>query len=173
MTTLQDIMGLITKRKIKTPSDKDYIISAGYTDAQEVLKPQPKMEASLLSLAAIKKYVAPTPAYKVYTALVTQTGTNAPVATVLENTIGNIWFTYDGVGSYRINSNSLFTANKTATFISSLDGGSGSGGGSPLGGGTSIVVLDSYNLNFFVIDTVGNATNSFLSGYPIEIRVYN
>ena len=167
MTTLQDIMGLITKRKIKTPSDKDYIISAGYTDAQEVLKPQPKMEASLLSLAAIKKYVAPTPAYKVYTALVTQTGTNAPVATVLENTIGNIWFTYDGVGSYRINSNSLFTANKTATFISSLDGE-----WLQIQSSTA-VVLYSYNLNFFVIDTVGNATDSFLSGYPIEIRVYN
>ena len=63
MTTLQDIMGLITKRKIKTPSDKDYIISAGYTDAQEVLKPQPKMEASLINIGDLKKfiaYVAPT-----------------------------------------------------------------------------------------------------------------
>ena len=57
MTTLQDIMGLITKRKIKTPSDNDYIISAAYTDTQERLKPQPKMEANLLSIGAIKKYV--------------------------------------------------------------------------------------------------------------------
>ena len=57
MTTLQDIMGLITKRKIKTPTDNDYIISAAYTDTQERLKPQPKMEANLLSLGAIKKYV--------------------------------------------------------------------------------------------------------------------
>jgi hypothetical protein len=74
MTTLQDIMGLITKRKIKTPSDSDYIISAAYTNVQETLKPQPKMEASLLSLAGIKSYVLasivpPTPqAYKLYTA---------------------------------------------------------------------------------------------------------
>ena len=57
MTTLQDIMGLITKRKIKTPSDNDYIISAAYTDTQERLKPQPKMEANLLSIGAIKKYI--------------------------------------------------------------------------------------------------------------------
>ena len=57
MTTLQDIMGLTTKRKIKTPTDNDYIISAAYTDTQERLKPQPKMEANLLSLGAIKKYV--------------------------------------------------------------------------------------------------------------------
>jgi len=57
MTTLQDIMGLITKRKIKTPSDNDYIISAAYTDSQERLKPQPKMEANLLNIGALKKYV--------------------------------------------------------------------------------------------------------------------
>jgi len=37
----------------------------------------------------------------------------APVATVLENTIGNIWFEYFGEGNYYINSNELFTVNKT------------------------------------------------------------
>lgn len=99
--------------------------------------------------------------------------TGAPVATVLENTIGNVWFTYDGVGNYGINSNNLFTSNKTASFISGLDASSGSGGGSPLGGGTSIIILDSSNLSFFVIDTISNPIDSVLSGYPIEIRVYN
>ena len=58
MTTLQDIMGLISKRKIKTPTDKDYIISAAYTDTQEVLKPQPKMEPSLINIGALKKFIA-------------------------------------------------------------------------------------------------------------------
>ena len=37
----------------------------------------------------------------------------APVATVLENTIGNIWFTFNADGSYDVNSNSLFTIDKT------------------------------------------------------------
>lgn len=37
----------------------------------------------------------------------------APVVTVLENTIGNIWFTYDNVGVYSIYSNDLFTDKKT------------------------------------------------------------
>lgn len=37
----------------------------------------------------------------------------APVATILENTIGNVWFTYDDVGKYNILSNDLFTENKT------------------------------------------------------------
>lgn len=57
MTTLQDIMGLIAKRKVKVPTDKDYIIAAAYTDAQEVLKPQPKMEANLLNIGDLKKYI--------------------------------------------------------------------------------------------------------------------
>lgn len=41
--------------------------------------------------------------YKVYTALLTQTGTGAPTATVLENTLGFVpTFTYNGVGIYRL-----------------------------------------------------------------------
>jgi hypothetical protein len=39
--------------------------------------------------------------------------TGAPVTTVLENTIGNIWFTYDGVGYYQAKSNNVFLENKT------------------------------------------------------------
>ena len=39
--------------------------------------------------------------YKVYTAFLTQTGTDAPVADVLQNTIGNIVWSRNGVGDYR------------------------------------------------------------------------
>ena len=39
--------------------------------------------------------------------------TGAPVVTVLENTIGNVWFTYNGVGYYQINSDGLFIYGKT------------------------------------------------------------
>ena len=48
-----------------------------------------------VTLEDVKDYVIP---YKVYTALLTQTGTNAPVATVLENTLGGtpVW-SYDKV----------------------------------------------------------------------------
>jgi hypothetical protein len=55
--------------------------------------------------------------YKVYTALLTQIGTNAPVATVLENTIGPIIWTYDGIGTYLATSVGNFTVNKTAIFM--------------------------------------------------------
>ena len=42
----------------------------------------------------------------------------APVATVLENTIGDIWCKYNGVGQYAIISNDLFTENKTTVITS-------------------------------------------------------
>lgn len=41
--------------------------------------------------------------YKVYTASLGQTGTDVPVAEVLENTIGNITFTRISPGGYQIN----------------------------------------------------------------------
>lgn len=37
----------------------------------------------------------------------------APTVIVLENTIGNIWFGYENVGNYSINSDALFINNKT------------------------------------------------------------
>ena len=56
-----------------------------------------------------------TPSYKVYTALLTQSGTNAPVATVLENTLGgDVVWTRGAVGYYIATSVGLFTNNKTS-----------------------------------------------------------
>jgi hypothetical protein len=37
----------------------------------------------------------------------------APTAIVLENTIGNIWYTYDDVGTYSVHSNGVFATDKT------------------------------------------------------------
>lgn len=52
--------------------------------------------------------------YKVYTALITQSGTDAPVANVLANTVGvSVTWIYTGVGTYGCNSESLFTLGKT------------------------------------------------------------
>jgi len=55
--------------------------------------------------------------YKVYTALLTQSGTNAPVATVLENTLGEITWTRGSFGQYTGNSSEILTLNKTLVFI--------------------------------------------------------
>jgi hypothetical protein len=182
MTTLQDIMGLITKRKIKTPSDNDYIISAAYTDTQERLKPQPKMEASLLSLGGIKKYVlgsiAP-PKYKVYTALLTQTGTNAPVATVLENTTDlNITYTYSLVGKYIINLNSPIPKQKVTIEVSNFRYAStlGDSGIYFLEMVDDVANIGIYQLNTkFRTNAAAAITfaNGALNNNKIEIRIYN
>lgn len=47
-----------------------------------------------------------------------QYDSSAPTVVVLENTIGNIWFTYRTPGEYRCKSDNLFTIDKTTVFIS-------------------------------------------------------
>lgn len=37
----------------------------------------------------------------------------APIVNILENTIGNIWWTYSAIGEYIANSDALFTSSKT------------------------------------------------------------
>src|SRR5688572_16305439 len=56
--------------------------------------------------------------YKVYVALLTQTGTSAPVATVLENTLGGtvVW-ARGGTGEYTGTLAGAFTADKTTASI--------------------------------------------------------
>ncbi len=56
--------------------------------------------------------------YTLYTALLTQTGTNAPVATILQNTTGGtLTWTRQSAGNYTVTASSaLFTANKTIVF---------------------------------------------------------
>lgn len=50
--------------------------------------------------------------YKVYTALLTQTEQNTPVSTVLENTIGDIVWSYEEVGTYFGTLTGAFTEGK-------------------------------------------------------------
>jgi hypothetical protein len=97
--------------------------------------------------------------YKVYTALLTQTGENAPVATVLENTIGDISFTYESAGSYTINSNRLFTVNKT--WVQNI----------MLNVTPDVVAFNPVNGNN--IGIVCSSGDDGLLNTPIEIRVYN
>ena len=105
--------------------------------------------------------------YTVYTALLTQTGTNAPVATVLQNTTGGtIAWSYSNVGIYVATiSDATYTANKTAVLIS-------------LGGANNSTVISSVvdsttALTLYQID-VGDqqTTNSINATTTIEIRIY-
>lgn len=114
---------------------------------------------------------AATPAYKVYTALVTQEGVDSvPFAVELENTIGDISYTYNAVGRYSIISDSLFTSGKTTIFVGPLSNGLVNG----------FCVLNSVDVSEIIIftntidafSTIINE-NQMLTNTPIEIRVYN
>lgn len=83
----------------------------------------------------------------------------SPIVTVLENTIGNIWFGYEDSASYIINSNGLFTLSKTWAI-----------GGNPAGY-NNVIAIGFDNTSLAYITTgVGDDT---LNNTPIEIRVYN
>jgi hypothetical protein len=106
------------------------------------------------------------PKYKVYTALLTQTGETAPVATVLENTLGfTPSFSYSSVGLYIINSPENYPMGKTACFISPSN--------SNFNGN---VYLTQFSQSVFYInslDTDNLDKDDMLANTTIEIRVYN
>jgi hypothetical protein len=93
--------------------------------------------------------------------------TGAPVVTVLENTIGDIWFTYIDIGQYGIFSNALFQTGKTTLSIN-LMGDDTSSGYVCLGNieGTSGLRIYTGNLS-------DNYDSVLIVTTPIEIRVYN
>jgi hypothetical protein len=102
--------------------------------------------------------------YKVYTALLSQSGTNAPVATVLENTLGGtvVW-SRNNNGVYLGTLNSAFTSSKTALIATGgLDG-------LFIGGASNTV----NNFAISVRDITGALSDNLLSNASIEIRVYN
>jgi hypothetical protein len=91
----------------------------------------------------------------------------APVATVLENTIGNIWFTYSGIGEYFANSNDLFVgpSDKVAVFTGTRPYN--------MNFSNTEVELSSVALSTYANDNYTTKSNNMLSFTPLEIRVYN
>ena len=103
--------------------------------------------------------------YKVYTALISQSGTNAPTATVLENTLGTVNFTRSSTGVYFVNSSGLFTADKTFVIM---------------GAGTNAAYTNAINLinssTFSIVTKVSSTqadADSANTKVAFEIRVYN
>lgn len=93
--------------------------------------------------------------------------TGAPVVTILENTIGNIWFGYNGTGDYSIISDDLFTNGKTWVDTAII---LGTGGSANRG---SMYVNAPSNIGIQTETNVDTASNNLLGNTPIEIRVYN
>lgn len=92
----------------------------------------------------------------------------APVATVLENTIGDITFAFAGDGQYDINSNNLFTDKKTFILVGST--------GDDIYSQTMIGACARINNNQLrlVSSLLDNSfSNNMFVNTSIEIRVYN
>jgi len=102
--------------------------------------------------------------YKVYTALLNQSGTNAPVAIILENTlVGDIIWSYDNIGGYIGTLTGVFANNKTAIMLTaSLTGIIING-----------KVEDINTISIGTMSIVGTYVNNSLVNTAIEIRVYN
>jgi hypothetical protein len=105
--------------------------------------------------------------YKVYSALLTQAGTDAPVATVLQNTLGGtIVWTRDSVGTYTGTLAGAFTLNKTWLIITGW-----------------VQNISFANISVIDVDSVSVISSQYDEGGPIsqadgalnasiEIRVY-
>lgn len=93
--------------------------------------------------------------------------TGAPVVTVLENTIGNITWSYVGTGNYLATLTGAFPYDKTFITTPSqfvyLDAN---------GAGVGAQVNPVDNINVYSVDGGSNASG-IINGTPIEIRVYN
>lgn len=103
---------------------------------------------------------------KIYTALLSQSGTSNPTVTVLgTNEIGSIVWTRNGVGDYTGTLTGAFTANKT--FVMTQRGGdTGTGYINPW-----TFWGNANTINIAVLDNVNAAVDGF-TNMAIEIRVY-
>jgi hypothetical protein len=95
--------------------------------------------------------------------------TGAPVVTVLENTIGNIWFTYVNAGVYLVNNSNGWDETK---FWYGL-GGLGNSGGFNANPGNPTIQYESNLLIVTYNNDYSQALNGQLINTPIEIRVYS
>lgn len=104
---------------------------------------------------------------KKYVALLNQTGTSAPTATVLEDTLGTVTINYISVGTYEIVKTGAFLSDKTWVVGGSADNNAGS---------ADFATLDikRYDNNSIRLKTYDNftKTNDMLVNTSIEIRVY-
>ena len=104
--------------------------------------------------------------YKIYSALLTQTGADDPVATVLQNTLGNVQWYRDDKGYYYVYSDDgLFASGKTFVTVSHSNYNSD---------GTTPYYLDGASYIYVMtLDNTWTYLDDILHDTSIEIRVYN
>lgn len=100
--------------------------------------------------------------YEVYTALLNQTGTSAPLATILENTVGAIVWTRTDVGQYEATLANAFLDGKAWCIASTTNGGN---------------LVKFYRANdsaliMLTYDSSNVISDEVLINHSIEIRAY-
>ena len=146
-------MSALTDKIAKVIGEKIFTANIDKNDLSELIK-----EIAVIAEAGGE------PTYKVYTALLIQEGTNAPTVTILENTLGDIVWSYFGVGSYRGTLIGAFITDKTFNTITprTTDG---------------TFVIQRRDSNEIEIQTAINTgdvpTNELLYYTEVEVRVYN
>jgi len=117
---------------------------------------------SLLSLLFTSSPTVDLRPYKVYTALLSQSSTNNPTATIFENTIGNIVWSREASGYYKGTLANSFPSNKTIVFVSAPYSKFADWN------------ADDYSINAIsvsVLNKLGAEADGWIMS--IEIRVYN
>lgn len=114
--------------------------------------------------------------YKVYTALLSQSGTDAPTAVVLENTLGTVVLTRSEIiGNYDLTLTGAFAGEKTFVISSSTNEGAGGNSNeirvNAFKNGDNIIRVATLEMNFN--EGTYTSADSLLFNTPIEIRVYN
>lgn len=117
-----------------------------------------------------KQYVDSKKPYKVYVALLKQSGTSAPTAIVLENTFGiTATFSYTTTGNYELYMTGQFTYQKTYIVNGIADQ-------NPIGGDFALFATQYFNTDKIILTTqdIGGTgpMNGLLNDTSIEIRVY-
>lgn len=88
-------------------------VDPSFTDLTERKGTKVDRKTEYFSLEDLQDSISSGGDYKVYRAILNQTGTSAPVATVLENTIGSIVWSRSSQGTYLATLSGAFLANKT------------------------------------------------------------
>jgi hypothetical protein len=161
LNNLTNFFNLIVGRRIKTQLEPSDLIAVGTKQSPALGDYKP----TAIQFSDLQAQLGGGSSYKVYTALLTQTGTDAPVATVLENTIGNITWEYFGTGIYNCKSIGNFIGNKTH-FL-------GVNGFTPQRLFCFSISDDNDTVQISITDLTGAYVDSSMYLNSIEIRVYN
>ncbi len=154
-------MAIITTYPVDpSPATGDYLVGSKITNTGAQINPTKNFTIGSVVEAGL--------GYTVYTALIAQTGTDAPTATILKNNTGaTLTWSRVNPGIYRCNASSpIFTLNKTFVLVNAGTSPNGPGAFIEWNHSTSFV-----EINFF--DIAGVQSDDLLDQGAFEIRIYS